>query len=434
VIEILSKPVDRIGIGDIQSLIALKVLESEQIEFKESLSTKGHSADPWMSGEGRVGNRARDAVLEEATAFANAFGGALLLGIRESDAKPPAAEEIAPVPRCTELSERLKLMFRDCVEPPLPSIEIVGVPVRGDCGIVVIRVGKSRLAPHRVKTTLVCPVRRQDRCERMTMREIQDMTLNVSRGLDRLERALSARRERFDQEFQRLFDPENAIGVRATALPVGDEVRLDRVYSKNDVIASLLEPWHRVQYRENDECVPLAYPFQISGNWQPMIRAARVESIYSSKNASHITYKELHCDGLVELGFLDGTVNCQGQDVLFLTQYIPTVMFANLVTQAHRMRDHAGVPAAEYAAMIEIHVRGCTAILKRDHYGPHRSEAIEPSSIKFPLYPLGDPDEIPRILNLFDRDFWNSLGKDVGAEEGALAIENWPDRDSGDGE
>ena len=163
-IEILSKPVDRIGRGDIESLIALKVSESAQIEFKAGLSTKAHSADPWISGDGKIGNRARDALLEEVTAFANAFGGALILGLRESDAKPPVADEIAPVKRCVDLSERLKLMFRDCVDPPLPMIEIVGVPFRDDCGVIVIRVGRSRLAPHRVKTTLTCPIRRQDRC------------------------------------------------------------------------------------------------------------------------------------------------------------------------------------------------------------------------------------------------------------------------------
>lgn len=69
-IEILSKPIDRIGIPDIEALIALQVTESEQIEFKASLSTKAHSSDPWMSGEGKIGKRARDALLEEGTAFA----------------------------------------------------------------------------------------------------------------------------------------------------------------------------------------------------------------------------------------------------------------------------------------------------------------------------------------------------------------------------
>ena len=143
-------------------------------------------------------------VLEEVTAFANAFGGTLLLGIRESDVRPSVAEAIEPLPKCAELSERLKLMFRDCVESPLPLFEIAGVPIQEDSGVVVIRIGQSRVAPHRVKTTLRCPIRRQDRCENMTMREIQDMTLNVSKGLERLERRLQERANLFPREFDQL--------------------------------------------------------------------------------------------------------------------------------------------------------------------------------------------------------------------------------------
>jgi hypothetical protein len=426
VIEILSKPVDRIGIGDIQSLIALKVLESEQIEFKESLSTKGHSADPWMSGEGRVGNRARDAVLEEATAFANAFGGALLLGIRESDAKPPAAEEIAPVPRCTELSERLKLMFRDCVEPPLPSIEIVGVPVRGDCGIVVIRVGKSRLAPHRVKTTLVCPVRRQDRCERMTMREIQDMTLNVSRGLDRLDKRLLERAERFQQEFQRLRDRDNAIGVRATAVPIGDQIRFDRIYSERYVVEGLLEPWHGVLFEKDGQCFPLKNPFHPPRDWRPILRAARADCSHASD--SYRSYEELHCDGLVELGFVSGCESFYGENRLLLRENWPVTLVANLMTQAHRLRSQAGVPLAEYAVEVGIDIRGRTAEMVRESYPFPSAGKFDVGTIKFPRYSLGEIDEIIHILNVFERDFRNSFGKDIGADEGVLKIENWPEQ------
>ena len=44
------------------------------------------------------------------------------------------------------------------------------------------------------------------------MREIQDMTLNVSRGLERLERQLSERSDRFRQEFKRLRTPEKCMG------------------------------------------------------------------------------------------------------------------------------------------------------------------------------------------------------------------------------
>ena len=125
--------------------------------------------------------------------FANAYGGAVLLGIRESKEKPPVAAKIVPIQRCADLTERLKLVFRDRVEPQLPRIDILAVRTEGESGVVIIRVGRSRLAPHRVTRTLVCPVRRSDRCEEMSMREIQDMTLNVSRGLERLERRLLER-------------------------------------------------------------------------------------------------------------------------------------------------------------------------------------------------------------------------------------------------
>ena len=167
-------------------------------------------------------------MLKETVAFANAYGGVLLLGVRESKAKPPVAAEINPIPRCTDLAENLKDVFRNRVEPPLPRLEIFGVPTEGDRGVVVFRVGRSRLAPHRVTKMLVCPVRRSDRCESMSMREIQDMTLNVSRGLERLDRRLSERSERFSREFGRLLlmAPETAFGIRLTSAPVGDEIQL----------------------------------------------------------------------------------------------------------------------------------------------------------------------------------------------------------------
>ena len=152
-IDVISKPADQIGLSDIEALITSQVPEGEQIEFKESLSEKGKSSDPWMEGKDRIGDRARNKVLEGAVAFANSHGGALLIGIKESGTKPPVATEIRPLPRCAELAERLGLMFRDGVEPQVPGLEVLGVPTEGNSGVVVIRTGRSRLAPHRVRPT-----------------------------------------------------------------------------------------------------------------------------------------------------------------------------------------------------------------------------------------------------------------------------------------
>ena len=304
-IEVLSKPVDQIGIHDIDSLIVSKVPEGEQIEFKETLPAKGQAPDPWTIGENRIGDFAKNKILEEVVAFANAHGGALLLGIKESDTKPPVAEKITPVSRCAELAERLKLVFRDRVEPQLLRPEVFPVPTVGDGGVIVIRVGRSRLAPHRVTNTRVCPVRRSDRCEEMTMREIQDMTLNVSRGLERLERRLKERTERFQREFHRLETPEDAFGIRLTAIPTGEEIRIDRVFQEGRIRKEYTLQWHTVSRQHGSSQSPLDHPFYNRLlAWQPILRGTRAELNVERSNLSHINYRELHCDGLVELGLV----------------------------------------------------------------------------------------------------------------------------------
>ncbi len=273
VIDIIAIPAEQIGKSDIDALIEMEVPEGEQIELKESLRRRNNSPDPWILGENKVGEGARNELLEEAVGFANAHGGALLLGIRESKSKPPVASEIKPVPRCNELAERFRLMFRDCVEPQIPSLEVFGVPADGESGVLIIRVGRSRLAPHRVIPTRVCPVRRADRCESMTMREIQDMTLNVSRGMERLDKRLGERSERFRREFDMLATPGDAFGLRFTALPVGDEVRFDRVYRHRKIIDDLWSPWRTVTQVRRNRLLQSPYQFPPLF-WRPILRGA----------------------------------------------------------------------------------------------------------------------------------------------------------------
>ena len=197
---VLSKPAEQIDRGDVQALIDSQVPEGEQIEFKETLPAKGRGVDSWMEGKEKIGDRAKESILSEAVAFANAYGGALLIGIKESNTRPPVATEIIPIPQCAALVERLKLVFRDRVEPQLPRLEIFSVPTDGEGGVIIVRLAPSRLAPHRITTTRICPIRRADRCEEMSMREIQDMTLNLSRGLQRIETTLRERSDRFTRE------------------------------------------------------------------------------------------------------------------------------------------------------------------------------------------------------------------------------------------
>ncbi|MDE2771107.1 MAG: ATP-binding protein [Bacteroidota bacterium] len=98
--DILSKPIRDITHADIESLVASGVPEGEQMEFKKELPAKGTGKqDPWMSGQKRIGSHAKNKILKEVVAFANAYGGLLVLGIEEDGkAKPAVAKKICPIP------------------------------------------------------------------------------------------------------------------------------------------------------------------------------------------------------------------------------------------------------------------------------------------------------------------------------------------------
>ena len=416
--HVLSKPADQIGIADIESLIASKVPEGEQIEFKERLPAKGNSNDPWEAGRNKIGDYAKNVLLKEAVGFANAYGGAVLLGMRESKSKPPVADRIVPVQRCADLAERLKLVFRDRVEPQLPRIDIFAVPTKGKSGVVIIRVGRSRLAPHRVTRSLVCPIRRSDRCEEMSMREIQDMTLNMSRGLERLKRRLLERAKRFRQEFERLETPQKAWGIRLTAAPVGDEIRLDRVFRQGALAEEFNEPWHKVSHGER-RLAGLESMDMFPNYWEPRLRAARAEPNFGlPNNRPYNSYRELHCDGLIELGYVSGLTYC-------LLPGLPIEMFANLAVWADRVRRQVHAPTAEYALEVEIIAIGGSVVVGNPNSYYRTPPTFQPRPLIFPKYPLGNPNEIPDLLVLFHRDFRHSLGSDVGAEEGTFSIHDW---------
>ena len=349
-ISVLSQPVDQIGPADIQELIDSQVPEGDQIEFKERLPTDDGSPDRWVTHGDRIGRRAKHTILEESVAFANAYSGALILGIVESGASPPVAERIRPIPMCEDLAERLKLVFRDGAEPQIPSLEIFARRTAGASGVVVIRIGKSRMAPHRVKATRHCTIRRTDRCEKMSMREIQDLTLNLSRGLEDLERRLQRRSERFPEELRLLNRPDQAYGIRATAAPVGGEIQLERVIGED----SLYEPWHSLRMEAGGRESRLPFP-SVDGSWQPMLRSARNEYSRGASKVDLQIYREIHSDGLLEIGIVNCfVVNQGGLSGPRVYPGWPLTVLANLLVWADRVRSHALAPMAEYAVDVEL--------------------------------------------------------------------------------
>lgn len=423
---LLTSPISEITLKDIRALIDKRASENEKIEFKKDLPSATEK-DPWWEQQQKIGERAKCSLLHEVVAFANADGGVVVLGIEETASKPPTASTITPLPQCAELAERFKLIFRDCVEPELPTLEIFSVRINGDAGVVVFRAGKSQKAPHRVTKTLVCPIRRSDRCQKMTMQEIQDKTLEVFHGLNPVEKQLAQRSEIFPEELKHIENPDIAVGFRVTAMPLGREFQIDRVFGQGRISEGYDIFWHKVLQGSNPIALESMLYHYAPSMWKPILRGARKHHPWSHKPLLN-AYCEIHCDGLMEIGFVscDRLADQREPDIdLLFHPYDPIVFFANALVWAHRVRIQAEFPLVDIAIDAEILVRGQAAAVcsKREigyfHYSP---KWLQPGSpIKFPRYSLGESDRIPYLLNRFYGDFLNSMERDA-SDMGELII------------
>ncbi len=391
--------------SDIERLVQEAVQEGAEIELKETLPAKGADIDPWFSGGERIGDRARNEILEEIIAFANAHGGTLVLGIAESTDKPARASKIVPLPQCADLAERLRLQCRDCIEPQVPLIEVAGVPTEENgCGVVVFRVPKSQMGPHRHTVTRECYTRRADRTEKMTMREIQDLTLLVERGLAALEAKFEVRREKFVKEFQVFVaDREPAYGVRATLMPL-TPLYIERVHNNDKVTPPLLTLTGMVGEHGPYELFVPTYGEQ----WCPIMRGTRCVT----SNDDLTLRREAFCDGLIEYAMLYRRERDQPR---IFPQWIFGLV-TNALCAVERFRRAADAPEVEYGLEFELQVIGeelPVGPYGRNVYGFQFGPFPAGQSL-FPRYSIGSPDEFARTTTLLERDFWHTAGHDTG--------------------
>ena len=131
----LLKRLSDVGLSDIATLCENKVLESRFIDFK---------ADAIGGGD-----REKREFLADVSAFANASGGDIVLGVKTKDG---AADEVCGVVLEDVDKEKLRLVsiVRDGLEPRISSLDITWLPIEGKRGVMVIRVPRSWTAPHRV--------------------------------------------------------------------------------------------------------------------------------------------------------------------------------------------------------------------------------------------------------------------------------------------
>ena len=398
--------------------------EGYEVEFKKTLPDKRGGGHPWLGG-GDIGDHARDEILSEVIAFANAQGGSVVLGIEETSDKPPRAHAVTPLPRVGELARRFEDQARSCIDPPLPRLQIRAIETDGqDRGVVVFRTSASRAAPHRLTTTRESYVRRGSSTVKMTMREIQDMTLNVARGLAAIDATFKERRDLF-HAWARSQKP--VVAYRVTALPLVDLPDPGRLYDRQGLF-----PHHR-KFTATVGGQSVTLPIRITHvNESPQLRGVVRSGGYSP--GSFFSWS-LYQNGLTDLWISvppikdrDTEPHDPAQIKLFHSEILGAV--ANSLSVIDHYRGYVGAPDSEYGVEIEIgtfypdtlSVPEGPRMTPRDmlppiiYYhdllelgGPERSE-MGNLRVLLPRLAVGSHSEFAHLLAVVDVDLYDALG------------------------
>ena len=396
-----------IEIGDIESLVARGISESDTVEFKEDLPSKGK--DPWHSGNA-VSERARNKLLEELIAFANSLGGWLVLGMAESQDSPPRAFNICPLPRCSDLAMRLEQAAGALIEPQVPSLRFQGIPIDDDGnGVVVAQVQRSHLAPHRLKPTKECDTRRGERTETMTMREIRDLVLTTRDLTDHLESQFEDRKESFNQECSKCT-AEAVQSIRVSAVPLDP----DRIYI--DAQKQFSGPGEQLQqaaatFSDGKPTNVKALLPRSYISWRPMLRG-----ISGSNDYEEFTIQvEIFNNGVAN--FTSHFSDSESANRIYPSWFTGAVLAALLF--ADRIRNAVNETGVEYAVEVEFHSRGPEFVMLMD-WEDNMQPRLHPARFTsdkflFPRYRFGT--HIDDVLHYFVRDMWNCTGCAADTED-----------------
>lgn len=415
----IRRPLTEITREDIEGLCRESVIEDEQIDFKQTIPHKeGEGRDPWRDNRD-IKQYGRDQLLATLVAFANSYGGDLVIGIRDDGSQPGKAEELTPIPECQDAAHRLGQSAAACIEPPVAGLQTHCVLTEGAAGAIVIRVPRSRMAPHRLTSDRHCYQRVRHETMPMTMRQIQDLTFNVVRGLEAVDRRFSEARRRFyGWTDGRRTSQVKQFRIRVTAVPTAGEVYLERVHAV-DAILPMSRSARMVMSTKEKARYDLAFPFGVN-NWRPALRSTVGESSYSDR-AGRIT---LSCDGMInyeycsEIAVADDNPNARGYQrtyVLCPEWYLALV--ANTIETAQRFRVAAGASVVEYGLEAEIVTTHDLPVLPIGPSAYTSSGTIPAGSVEFPRYAFGPPDTWRESYLLLYRDFWDSVGVDARGDD-----------------
>jgi hypothetical protein len=179
----IPKPLNEIEWSDIETLRDSGREEDDTIEYKGSFS----GGPDYLEFNDTKRTKAIEGIAREVVAFLNGRGGDVIIGVKEAANDHPKIEEITPIRNIDQAVDRLGQSLAALIEPAQSVLALRAIrKVDGDAdGVIVVRCPPSLRAPHRFASSKDCYIRRGRASVPMPMDEIQDMSVQRRRTLDK---------------------------------------------------------------------------------------------------------------------------------------------------------------------------------------------------------------------------------------------------------
>jgi Putative DNA-binding domain len=411
------KPLREISAQDVRDLCADQEAEGHEIEFKRELPARSGQRDSWAMAS-QIGEYARNEIAKEIVAFANTYGGTLLVGIDETKDKPSRAKEIVPISQTHELARRLRQAVYDIIDPPLPMLEAIGIVTEADgtSGVVLLRVPPSRRRPHRSNANREVYVRRIDESVPVDMRLIHELTMQAVIETRRVEDEIGKGRGSFKTQFFEWLGMDSiteSVGAATVSRPVPkpgtalhllatptSPIDLGRVTGRSELYPKF--PAFKLTIDDRD--FEALWPF-FEPSWRPMLRA-----IVSEQHEADFAHKFLlRTNGCCEIAFFQRKTP---EGVGYFIEWL-MCLYAGMLFWIERIRRAAGAPGLEFALAAQF-VTATPAVIApyaarqfREH-----QKRLPVGDAELPIMSVGDRREFDSLLQQFDEDIWNYAGVD----------------------
>ncbi|SFO74768.1 Putative DNA-binding domain-containing protein [Bradyrhizobium sp. Ghvi] len=408
--EIFELAIESITAAHIDSLIASQMEEGPRFELKRALATNDGRADRWMRDQSLIGSVARDDIAKEVVAFANAYGGVVIIGIEETDDNPKRARSVFEplIPAVHDCADRLVQSLRSIIDPPLPMLEARGIEVSDGAGVIVVQVGSSPSAPHGFGRPSNAYVRRGSNSEPLVMRDIQAIFYERRTRLERVARVAD---EQFSQaeviakqwRSGHLMQPDTNQPVDASN---GLLFQLSLISSEDLAIDNLPDRFHQKPIRS---AKPNLRSLVELPNWTSDWKRGYRSALYSFGYTSNLSKVTIRADGLITLLLVRA-------DNKFHPSWYSAIMAQGFFL-TEWVRRWLGRPDVEFVVQGKFEKSGNPAIPQNNGLFDTWVSIPWDSAVIGP-YSLTSRSNFPIVHDVIEREVWDLFGsvRDAGLQ------------------